>query len=561
MSRIIKVLKTTLKGTLSTTALTMTVQKFHDSKGVELVTADFDGNFVVVITQGTKIEMLLCTAITQNSADGTAILTIDSAGRHLNPKSPWTGGATGERFTTGAEVIVTNDPRTMSRLANIDFAQTWALLQTFTVTPKSSGVPTANDDLVNKLYADALVLGSLATLNVIVPATAGETVASGNLVYYDITDKEWKLCDADIASTVENVMLAIAQGGGTNGNPITGGVLLKGMDTKQSGMIAGDFMYASNTAGAISSSAGTEEVTVGVAKSATDLYFNPRFNQMITEDEQDALAGTSGTPSASNKFVTNDDTTNFATITGTTLAFVDSNPDTITDSGSGFVTAQFRQGQSITVSGSGSNNGTYTIESVVAGTITLITGDTLVAEPAGATVTITTATANKLLRLKSDSKLPAVDASNITGNPALDASNMTGNPALDAGNMTNIPTNFATGQTSRSVSAGTGTQNIAHGLGVVPKLIVIHCMVDISGPPHSIGTATSISDETCTAFIPTQSGPDIVRQYPENIIVTIRNSNENMSFVNLSALDATNITLNWTSNNGGNKHIQWQAFA
>ncbi len=309
MSRILKVKKTTLKGTLSTTALSMTVQKFVDSKDVELVTADFNGNFVVVITQGTNIEMLLCTAITQNGSDDTAILTIDSSGRHLNPQSPWTGGATGIQFTTGASVIVTNDPYTMSRLGNIDYVNTWALLQTFTVMPKSSDVPTDNDHLINKLYADALVLGTLTTLNVIVPAIAGEAVASGNLVYYDITDKEWKLCDADTASTVENVMLAIAQGTGTNGNDITGGVLLRGMDTKQSGMTSGDFMYASNTAGAISSSAGTKEVTVGVAKSATDLYFNPRFNQMLTEDQQDALVGTSGTPSSTNKYVTDDDTT------------------------------------------------------------------------------------------------------------------------------------------------------------------------------------------------------------------------------------------------------------
>lgn len=305
MSNIIKVLKTTLKGTLSTTGLTFTVQKMQDSKEVEVVDADFGGDFVVVMEQGSSIEMIRCTGITQSGSDNTAVIAIKATtGRHLNPKSPWTGGVTGLAFTSGASVIVSNDPYTMSRLANIDRANTFSLLQTFTLMPKSSDVPTDADHLINKTYGDALVLGSLTTLNVVVPATAGETVAAGELVYYNTTDKEWKLCDADSAATVENVLLAIAQGAGTNGNAITGGVLLRGMDSNQTGMTAGDIMYASNTAGAIASSAGTKEVAVGVAKEATKLYFNPRFNQMITEDQQDALAGNLTTPSSANKYAT-----------------------------------------------------------------------------------------------------------------------------------------------------------------------------------------------------------------------------------------------------------------
>ena len=301
---IIKALKTTLKGGLSTTGSSFTVQKFVDSKGVELVTADFDGNFVVVIEQGTKIEIVLCSAITQSGSDDSAVLTVATNGRNLNPQSPWTGSSTGLLFTAGASAIVTNDPYTMSKLAKITNVNTWDLLQTFTVMPKSSAVPVDNDDLVNVAYANALVLGTLTTINVIVPATAGETVSAGELLYFDTTDDEWKLCDADTASTVENVMLAIAQGSGVDGGAIDGGVLMRGMDANQSGMTIGDIMYASNTAGEISSSAGTNNVAVGVAKSTTELYFNPRFNQQLTEDQIDALVGNLTTPSSANKFVT-----------------------------------------------------------------------------------------------------------------------------------------------------------------------------------------------------------------------------------------------------------------
>lgn len=77
-------------------------------------------------------------------------------------------------------------------------------------------------------------------------------------------------------------------------------------------------------------------------------------------------------------------------LTGTTIAFVEggASADTITDAGNGFVTAGFYAGQEIVVSGSASNDGVYTIATVTAGTLTLITDDDLVAEGAGATVIV-----------------------------------------------------------------------------------------------------------------------------------------------------------------------------
>lgn len=77
------------------------------------------------------------------------------------------------------------------------------------------------------------------------------------------------------------------------------------------------------------------------------------------------------------------------TYEASTIAFVDSGPDTITDSGNGFVTAGFVIGDKIVISGSASNNGVYTVANVAAGTITLDAGDALVAESVGANVTIT----------------------------------------------------------------------------------------------------------------------------------------------------------------------------
>lgn len=74
-----------------------------------------------------------------------------------------------------------------------------------------------------------------------------------------------------------------------------------------------------------------------------------------------------------------------------TIAFNENNAaaDTITDSANGFLVAGFEAGDQITVSGSASNDGTYTIASVAAGTITLLARNDLTTEAAGATVTLT----------------------------------------------------------------------------------------------------------------------------------------------------------------------------
>jgi len=79
-----------------------------------------------------------------------------------------------------------------------------------------------------------------------------------------------------------------------------------------------------------------------------------------------------------------------AKIRATSIAFNENtvNRDTITDSASGFLVAGFAIGDQITVSGSASNDGTYTIDAVVAGTITIKSNEDLTAETAGETVKI-----------------------------------------------------------------------------------------------------------------------------------------------------------------------------
>lgn len=81
-------------------------------------------------------------------------------------------------------------------------------------------------------------------------------------------------------------------------------------------------------------------------------------------------------------------------IRATTLAFNNksstSEKDTITDSGNAFLTAGFKAGDSITVSGATNtgNNDTFEVSAVAAGTLTLTESGILTTEAAGATAKI-----------------------------------------------------------------------------------------------------------------------------------------------------------------------------
>jgi len=76
-------------------------------------------------------------------------------------------------------------------------------------------------------------------------------------------------------------------------------------------------------------------------------------------------------------------------ISGTGIAFVDGGvgSDTITDTGTGFVTAGFGTTDKIRVIGSASNDGDYQLTNAAAGTLTMATA-LLTAETAGESVTI-----------------------------------------------------------------------------------------------------------------------------------------------------------------------------
>ena len=154
---------------------------------------------------------------------------------------------------------------------------------------------------------DNITGGTVAFDTQTVAGNAGEAVADGDLVYFKTSDQEWYLTDADTAATVEGVQLGIALGTGSDGAAITGGILVNGLYTT-TGLTAGSEYYASNTAGEYTTSAGTTSRKIGIALSTTKLFLYPSNPQTVTSNEKAALAGGGdfGTPSTSNKFLTED---------------------------------------------------------------------------------------------------------------------------------------------------------------------------------------------------------------------------------------------------------------
>lgn len=241
--------------------------------------------------------------------NGTTVTSVKSVSRQ---GIETTGAARKHRI--GASAIVTNFAA-LQRVADIlrgELTLDGGNPLSYDVAPTLSD----NKELATVGYVLATVTGGDVSFDKqTVAGTAGATVVLGDLVYFDEADQEWKLCDADTAATVEGVMRGIALGSGSDGVAITGGVHLAGVYTT-TGLTAGAIYYASNTAGGLATSAGTTKHIVGVALSTTRLWVIPQHRETISTRTKDALAGGGdlGTPSASNKFVTEDKLKNSATL-------------------------------------------------------------------------------------------------------------------------------------------------------------------------------------------------------------------------------------------------------
>lgn len=150
----------------------------------------------------------------------------------------------------------------------------------------ASGVtPTGGSELADVEYVTSAITGTstLSYNRIIVNGTAGETLTTGTIVYLKSSDSRWYKADNDDTSTYVDQELGIAQGVGTDGVAISGGVLTYGLDSTQTGMTGGNFIFLSATAGATSTA--TTSQILGKAISATTMFFDQNLidsNSYIT---------------------------------------------------------------------------------------------------------------------------------------------------------------------------------------------------------------------------------------------------------------------------------------
>lgn len=262
----------TLAGSgVSSSATSFTLTSFTIPQSGALINdSQISDTFYMTIEPGNKNrqEIVGCTTVTQNG-DGTA--TISGCSRGLSPMTPFTA-STSLQFahSGGSAVIISNPPQLYEQVGFLDNAENITGAWTTSVTPTASG------GLATKGYVDGVVNGGALTLDgIAIGATAGDTFATGTIVYYDASQQRWEKADASATTTSSNKLLGIAQGAGTDGSAISGGVLTRGYDETQNGMTAGNTIYLSDTAGATSTSAGTVSVILGQANAAGVLYFDP----------------------------------------------------------------------------------------------------------------------------------------------------------------------------------------------------------------------------------------------------------------------------------------------
>lgn len=288
--KLIQTKKTTLAYGISDSATTIRLTNLLKLDGTSVSASDIGDLLYGTFDPGTSREEIFSIdgANATVNADGTVDIT--SVVRGLQEISPYSTGGFKTEHPAGAVVVFGVNPQTLNQFGKLADDNTWDGANDFTQAPSAQADAVNADELVRKSQLDSAMLGSLTLTPVVTEATAGETLAVDTLVYQKDADGEWYKCDANTASTVDNVRLGITRGAGTNGNAITNGVTIFGTHEASSAIFTANTPYfASDTAGEFSASAGTVEVSVGYAISTTKIIFYPRYNQQITEKEQDLL--------------------------------------------------------------------------------------------------------------------------------------------------------------------------------------------------------------------------------------------------------------------------------
>lgn len=262
--------------TLTSFTITQTGYRIQDS--------DMSDVFYVTFEPGSRSrqEIASCTTVMQN-ADGTA--TISGCTRGLLPISPYTASTSLQFAHGGGSTVIFSDPPQLFNQAG--FKDNDETITGSWLFP----APLSDSNAATKAYVDALVTGgTVSNDRLVVAGTAGETLATGTLVYLNPSTQRWNGVSTASTTTFDDRFIGLTQGAGTNGVAVNGGVLLKGRHTLSTGLTPGAVYYGATATGTISTA--TSAQPVGIAVSSNVLYFDPVLIDVPHEMANNTFTGT-----------------------------------------------------------------------------------------------------------------------------------------------------------------------------------------------------------------------------------------------------------------------------
>ncbi len=440
----------------------------------------------------TQEEQISFTGITQN-ANGTATLTGVKTVLFIDPYTESSG--TAKAHTGGSKAIVSNTAGFYNSLTAKDDDETVTGLWAFPSGSNNPTIgttyiaPTAAIQIASKGYVDAVAGGIAVTNQILTSGTAGENLTAGFVVYQKTSDGKWYKVLANDTSTFQQLELGIAQS--TVSSAASVNILIRGVDSNQSGLVAGTAYYATDAGGLPSATPGTNTVFVGYGTTtATNLLVDFRSIDIPYHGEKLALVGTSGTPGTSNKYVTSDD-----------------------------VSAAGVSGKIIRATGTAipTLSGINLISTAITG------------------IFITGQTAGDIIVKNNGNGWTRVAA--VTGKVPIGT-------IVSPGVAFQTVPKYSSVTAQRQGDTTSGSQTIAHGLGTTPRKTTISAIKRVGNNIISQSFGTYIGTTTSTIYLSGDtSGTGDVSS--TNIVLILENSSSNQQVATIT-VDATNVNLTWT---------------
>ena len=127
-------------------------------------------------------------------------------------------------------------------------------------------------------------------------------------------------------------------------------------------------------------------------------------------------------------------------------------------------------------------------------------------------------------------------------------------------NTANIGTTYKNGVTTRAGDTASGTQNIAHGLGVAPVYVRITCTKSQSSTVLSSNGVYNGTTNSCVYWLQIVGGSITGNSSTQGVYMIDSAGNSQVAVI---TVDATNIILTWTkagTPHANNINILWEAF-